>query len=72
MTLVWETTNSVWEAAEAGDESDALPARVGGPGDDDLGVSSNATQPASCWLFAQGTAMTFAYHGSTRGATCVN
>lgn len=71
VTIVWETSNSVWGAAKSARHR---PAQVDGSVGADLGVFNDATleaPPASCWLFAQGTDMTFAYHGSTRGANCL-
>lgn len=71
VTVVWETSNSVWGGAK----SATLPEQVGGSVGEDFGGSNDTTldaPPASCWLFAQGTDMTFAYHGSTRGANCQN
>lgn len=57
-TVVWETSTADLGLALAGDSGSPSPALT--------------AQPASCWLFAQGTGMAFAYHGSTRGATCQN
>ena len=63
VTVVWEVSHA--DLANLGLAVIAAPAGA-------KNASGLAARSASCWIFAQGTGMAFAYHGSTRGATCQN